>query len=222
MANNKKDFIIYGDETEGGKSQEQKKAEPDLSALKILPLRNMTMFPEVTMPVAIIRESSRQLVNAAYEGKFPIGVLCQKNAEDDNPTLNDLYKYGVVADVVKLFELPDGSLTAIVEARSAMRVIGPSKAYGYFDRGLFAEVELLNDVQAQNSDIEYPVIIDIIRKQATDMVEKSGNEPGVQFAIKDCPDHLLINMVATTIPVEVGTKQSLLEIRSSRNAVCRC
>lgn len=212
MSKKNDDFIIYESGTDSNSSQNVV-VQPNLSAMRILPLRNMTMFPEVTMPVAIIRDSSHRLVSDAFEHHYPIGVLCQIDPENDNPQLKDLYQIGVVANVVKLFDLPDGSCTAIVEARSAMKVICPADTKQPSE-GIVAEVELLSDKKVTKTDIEFPVIVDIIRKKTSELLEKSENEPNVQFAIKDCPDDLLINMVATTIPVEATIKQSLLEIRS--------
>lgn len=100
----------------------------DMSDLPILATRNLVLFPAVTMPLSLMRESAVKLAQYSYAHNVPIGVVCQKNPEVETPGLDDLYKYGVIADVLKVIELPDGSKTAIISARRKFRILGPVQA----------------------------------------------------------------------------------------------
>ena len=71
----------------------------------VMPLRNMVMFPHVVMPVTIGRASTLKLINAAYKKKLPIVLACQVSAEIDEPGYADLYHIGVMARVLRIFEM---------------------------------------------------------------------------------------------------------------------
>ena len=96
--------------------------KPDYDALPILPTHNLVLFPGVTTPLILVRASSLKLAKMAADTQTPIGVICQRNADIENPGINDLYPYGVVADVIKVFELPDGQHTALVKGREKIMI----------------------------------------------------------------------------------------------------
>ena len=88
-------------------------AQVNLDNIAILPLRNTVLFPTAILPVGIGRESSLRLVKEAFEKKNYIGVFCQKNENIENPTFEDLYDYGVLAKIVRVFNMNDNKTTAI-------------------------------------------------------------------------------------------------------------
>ena len=87
--------------------------------IPILPLRNMVLFPTMTMPVSVGREKSMQLIKEAIEQHAPIAVFCQIDSRIDDPAEKDLYHIGTIASVIKVLELPDGSTNVILQGRSA-------------------------------------------------------------------------------------------------------
>ena len=99
--------------------------DPSVDDLPILATRNLVLFPGVTIPISLGRENSIVTATESSERQIPIGVVCQLNPEEDNPAVTTgLFKYGVVADVLKVFDLPDGSKTALVRSRGKFRIIG--------------------------------------------------------------------------------------------------
>ena len=82
--------------------------------MPILPLRNMIIFPEIVMPVAIGRRSTLELVKTAYKKKTAIILATQKDAAVDSPELDDLYPLGVVGRIVRIIELPGGTTNALI------------------------------------------------------------------------------------------------------------
>ena len=83
--------------------------------LPILTLRNMVLFPGVAMPVLIGRKKTLRLIKEAQRKRMLIGVACQIDAEVEDPTVKDLYSVGVVAEVLKILEMPDDSTTVILQ-----------------------------------------------------------------------------------------------------------
>lgn len=96
--------------------------KPDYDALPILATQNLVLFPGVTTPLILVRNSSLNLAKMAADNHTPIGVICQRSADIENPGIEDLYPYGVVADVIKVFELPDGQHTALVKGREKIMI----------------------------------------------------------------------------------------------------
>ena len=87
---------------------------PDV--LPVLALRNAVMFPGTVYPVTIGREKSMRLVRDAEQKGLFIGAVPQKDISVEEPREQDLFEYGVVARVIKMLEMPDGSVTAILQS----------------------------------------------------------------------------------------------------------
>lgn len=83
----------------------------------ILPLRNMVLFPGVAMPVIVGRPKSMRLIKEAVQKKTLIGVVCQKEMNTEDPGFDDLYTTGVIADIVRVLEMPDGTTTVILQGK---------------------------------------------------------------------------------------------------------
>ena len=75
--------------------------------IPILPLRNMVLFPSMTMPVSVGREKSMRLIKEAEESHCSIAVVCQYDSHVDDPVERDLYRYGTIGTIIKVLELPD-------------------------------------------------------------------------------------------------------------------
>lgn len=97
--------------------------------LPILPLRNMVLFPGVLLPVAVARPKSLKLVRSVYEAEKPIGVCTQVDKNVEEPEISDLYPMGVAAKIVRIFEMPDNSVTIILEGKKRF-LLGESAGSG--------------------------------------------------------------------------------------------
>ena len=91
-------------------------------ALPILALRNTVLFPGTVIPVTVGREKSMKLIKEAEKDGKLIGTVPQKDAFIEDPVKEDLYEYGTVAKIVKTIEMPDGSITAILQGYNRFRV----------------------------------------------------------------------------------------------------
>ena len=85
--------------------------------LPILPVRNTVLFPGVVIPITVGRKKSIRLVKKAYRGDRTIGVVAQQNSTSEDPILEDLYKVGTVAKIIKMLVLPDGNTTIIIQGQ---------------------------------------------------------------------------------------------------------
>lgn len=180
--------------------------------LPILATRNLVLFPGVNIPINLGRESSLALAKRASEEKRPIGILCQLDPKNDSPkNLSELYRYGVVADVFQVIDLPDGSHTAIVRARQRFRIIGKSQSPRLND-SISAKIKLLQDTEPTNQ-AEFESIMDEVTRLACEIATKSHNGDkmfsNAVESINDLTDRL--NFIATNLPDEPEVKVRMLQ-----------
>ncbi|WP_256645404.1 endopeptidase La [Thermomonas paludicola] len=109
------------------------------SALPVLPLRDVVVFPHMVIPLFVGREKSIRALDIAVEGDKHILLVAQKSADTDDPQAADLHAIGTMAQVLQLLKLPDGTIKVLVEGLSRARV-GQVHAQ---DGALFAEAEVL-------------------------------------------------------------------------------
>ena len=182
----------------------------------VLPLRNLVMFPHVVMPVTIGRASSLKLINMAYKKKQPIILVCQISSEVDEPGYSDLYHVGVVAKVIRIFEMPGGTTTAIMQsAGPKVHLDGIVRTQPYM-RGMVTEMEEI--VEDEQSD-EFKALMESCKDLANKYVEKSERlSPDTSFAIKNL-DHptILVNFICTNFPFNVDEKVQLLRYDSLKD-----
>ena len=199
-------------EIKGEVGNEEDIQKLDGQDIPILALRNMVLFPGVTLPIAVGRDKSLKLINEVQRTNRPIGVVCQRNSKVEDPWLNDLYEVGVVADVVKVLELGDGSTNVILQGRSVFHLDDLTEASPY----LRGRISLLDEVMPFENDKEFEVIA-MSLKELTFNILRNLTEGGQEmaFAIKNIDNPIyLINFLATNIPFSPTEKQNLLQERS--------
>ena len=193
-------------------------ADGDLKdIIPILPLRNTIVFPGTSLPVAVARGKSLKLLSKVnrLEKKF-IGLLCQKDANVEDPEQNDLYSIGVIGEVLRVIKLPDSDTTTIiVQGKKRFRLKELVQATPFFT----GTYELLDAFVAEKKgDEEYRVLVDSIRELMLQMLRMYG-EPPKEFVSKlksKSAIPLLVNYCCTNLPVPAAEKQALLEIEDEK------
>ncbi|HRG79423.1 MAG TPA: LON peptidase substrate-binding domain-containing protein, partial [Cyclobacteriaceae bacterium] len=90
--------------------------------LSILPIKNTVLFPGVVIPITVTRQKSIRLIKKAYQGNRIIGVIAQKNKQAEEPGMDDLYRFGTVARIIKMLVLPDGNTTIIIQGKNRFQI----------------------------------------------------------------------------------------------------
>ena len=176
----------------------------DLSDIPILTLRNIVLFPNVTMPVAIGRQKSLNLIHEAQKNKTAIGVVCQKDSSTEDPGLDDLYRVGVVAEIIKILELPDNTTNVILQGRGRLSIDSLTAKAPY----LRAKVEQSAEQMPDEHDQEFMVLVNSIRDLTLKMLSNLGDEgKELFFAIKNIDNPFyFINFLSANFPFEVADK----------------
>ena len=187
----------------------EKKQEDFPELVGLLPLRNMVLFPGVVLPIAVGRKKSQQLVKKAFKDNTLIGVVAQKDAKVENPTFDDLYTTGTTAKVLRILEMPDNSITAILQGISRFDISEIVSDTPYFQVKI--SERLLDQTTPEGENLV--AMEEAIKDLASQVVENSNNMSGESmFALRNINNYLLlINFLSTHFPFKVDEKQSLLE-----------
>ena len=185
---------------------------PTPDEVPILPVRNLVLFPGVVSPILIGRESSSMLIKRAEKRSLVIGIVCQRDPEVDEPTKEDLYDYGVFAKIVKQLTLPNGNITAIVQALGRLQLIGLTGDHPY----LTGQVELTPEIQPEKHDKEFRTGMQDLRKQVNDYINMSDDIPDeATFAVQNINnDVMALNFTCSNMPFSIKEKMMLLECES--------
>ena len=177
-------------------------------SLPILPLRNTVLFPGVVIPISAGRDKSIKLINEAYAGNKIIGVVAQKNEEDEDPTKNDIHTVGTVARILRVLKMPDGNITVILQGKKRFAIDAVTSEKPYL-KALIKEVE---EKRPSKHDTEFSAIVDSVKDLAITIIKESPNIPSeATFAIKNIESQsFLINFVSSNMNLSVNEKQSLL------------
>ena len=180
--------------------------------LPVLALRNAVLFPGAVFPITIGREKSVRLIQDAEKEGFFIGAVPQNDVMVEEPQEEDLCRYGSVCKVLKTLEMPDGTITAILQAFKRLAL---DAVLGY-EPYITARVHYLPDLlleDARSTDIK--AISESLKEKAIHILRASNigtrETIGALKAIDDF--RFLVNFIATTIEVEnFESKIQLLEM----------
>jgi len=177
--------------------------------LAILPLRNNVLFPGVVIPITVGRDKSIKLIQEANKGSKIIGVVSQKNQEEESPGFDDLYKVGTVAQIIKLLKMPDGTTTVIIQGKRKFEMVSCVKEDPY----IFANVKMIVDKKLPKKNKELDVMFSTVKELALQIIKESPNIPSeASFAIGNIESPtFLVNFISSNMNADLVKKQSMLE-----------
>lgn len=168
-------------------------------SLPILALRNAVLFPGTVYPITIGREKSIRLIEDAERSNTFIGAVPQNDLSVEDPRKDDLYRYGTVAKIVKTLEMPDGTITAILQGFKRFEVEDVFEYNPY----LLGRVRYMDDIVPEE-DTKVRMIAESLKEKATAIIKSSTFVPREAAAALKGIDNFefLVNFIATTIEVE--------------------
>ena len=168
-------------------------------SLPILALRNAVLFPGTVYPITIGREKSIRLIEDAERNNAFIGAVPQNDLAVEDPREQDLYSYGTVAKIVKTLEMPDGTITAILQGYRRFEIESVVEYVPY----MLGRVRYLEDVVPEQ-DTKVRMIAESLKEKASSIIRSSSFVPReAASALKSIESFdFLVNFIATTIEVE--------------------
>jgi ATP-dependent Lon protease len=190
--------------------EEMMNAEDVPKEVPILPLRNTVLFPGVVIPITVGRDKSIKLIKEAYQGDKTIGVVAQKNADVEDPSVDDLQKTGTIARIIKILQMPDGNTTAIIQGKKRFEITEITQLDPYFK----ANIVSLEYKKMVPEDKNFTALISSVKDLSIQIVEKSPGIPSeAVFAINNIESPVfLLNFISSNLNVENKAKQELLEM----------
>ena len=183
-------------------------------SLPVLTLRNAVLFPGAVFPVTIGRQKSIKLIRDAEAQNLFIGAVPQKDVSVEMPKYQDLYRYGTVAKVVKTLEMPDGSLTAVLQGMRRFEL----ESIVEYEPYILARVHYLEEIVPHEDD-NVRMIAESLKEKAGNIIRVSNFAPREAVnAIKSIDNfHFLVNFIATTIETDnYKDKMELLQYEDMR------
>ncbi|GGM73726.1 Lon protease [Dyadobacter beijingensis] len=184
--------------------------------LAILPIRQTVLFPGMVIPVTVVRQKAIRLVKKIYRNsdinQRILGAVTQAIPNKEDPTAEDLYNIGTVAQILKMITLPDGNVTIIVQGRQRFEI----KAIVNEEPYLTAEVRAIEDSFVGPTKKEAKALLQSLRDGAHKIMRLNPEIPQeARIALDNIESPIfLIHFLSSNINVEVADKQKLLEERN--------
>ncbi len=178
--------------------------------LPLLPLRDVVVFPHMVIPLFVGRPKSIKALEAAMDQGKSIMLAAQKAAAKDEPTAEDIYSIGCVANILQMLKLPDGTVKVLVEGAQRARVQKIYDSESHF----YADLEPLSSEEDDNAEIE--AMRRAIVQQFDQYVKLNKKIPPEILASLSGIDDAgrLADTIAAHLPLKLEQKQAILEIFS--------
>jgi len=195
--------------TESEKSESPRpKRAPRGDLMAVLPLRDIVMFPHMIVPLFVGREKSVRALEAVMKEDKQILLVAQKNATQDDPSIDDIYRIGTVSTILQLLKLPDGTVKVLVEGGRRARITGFKETESFFE----AVVEPIPDVGADRKDIEATARGVVSQFEQYIKLNKKI-APEVLVSLNQISDpSKLADTVAGHLNLKIPEKQEILEV----------
>ena len=175
--------------------------------IPVLPLRDVVVYPHMVIPLFVGREKSITCLESAMEANKQVLLVAQKEADTDEPSIDDLFKVGTVATILQLLKLPDGTVKVLVEGQQR------------------AKIHEFKESEFFLADAEYVVTSELDEKEQEVVVRSAINQfEGFIKLNKKIPPEVLTSLngideaarladtIAAHMPLKLVDKQHVLEI----------
>ncbi len=185
-----------------------KQADKEVETYPMVPIRDVVIFPFMMVPFVIGRASSVKALEEALSRDKQIFLATQKDASQDNPGEEDIYRMGTIATIAQSIRLPDGNIRVLVEGNMRARAVLFHEREDFME----ADVEIAVPVRVSSSKLA------LVTKQLNQLLEEysklnpNSNYETVFQSVRKADAERLADTIAATLPVSVEDKQTLLGI----------
>ncbi|HEY2049698.1 MAG TPA: LON peptidase substrate-binding domain-containing protein, partial [Caulobacteraceae bacterium] len=179
-----------------------------INTIPVLPLRDIVVFPHMVVPLFVGREKSVRALEEVMKGDKQILLVTQKDRDQDDPTPGDIFEVGVLATVLQLLKLPDGTVKVLVEGKSRAAVLRFTDHDTYYE----ADIAAIEDQGGEAHEAE--ALSRAVIEQFDNYVKLNKKiPPEALAAIPQITDPgRLADTIAAHLAVKIADRQQLLEI----------
>jgi ATP-dependent Lon protease len=179
----------------------------DVKTLPLLPLRDIVVFPHMIVPLFVGREKSVRALEEVMRSDKQILLATQKSAADDDPQPDAIYTVGVLASVLQLLKLPDGTVKVLVEGGQRVRISRFTDNQAYFEA----------EASAMDEEVADPAEVEAMMRAASEKFEEYVKlnkkvPPEALSAVGEITDAAkMADTISAHLAVKLADKQELLE-----------
>ena len=180
--------------------------------LPILAIRNTVIFPVLAFPINVGRDKSLQAVERALEGDKLLGILAQRDAKNEDPSVDELYATGTVVKILKSVKMPGNKLSVIIQGLARIKV----RRWHQTTPHLRADVEVFEEASEHAADLDQNM--GVLRDLAQRIIDLSPQIPSeASFLVRSIDNPgVLADIVASNLGISVEEKQDLLDTLETR------
>ncbi len=186
---------------------------PDDHSFPVVPLRDTVVFPHQVLPLTVGRDMSMQAVDTAMDADQMLVVVAQKDPSIDRPRRHDVYRFGTLARILKVFELPDQSSTVLIQGQERVRIDKITQTSPHFQADITSLAE-----EEPEMDTRTEALVASIQgsyQRAAELAPYLATEHVVMVHNTDSPSELA-DFVTSTLQLPLEDKQDLLETPSAQ------
>lgn len=179
-----------------------------ITSLPLIPLRGISIFPNMIIHFDVGREKSRAAINAAMENQTEIFLSTQKDYEIEDPEFDDIYEIGTICKIKQIIKLPNDVIRVLVEG------IDRGRLTNLITNEEYLEGEIEKIVEPSNEEYEgMEAYVNLLKKSFSKYIKASGTVRNNVMSIFDTIDNYseLADVVASYIIVDEDTRQEVLQ-----------
>lgn len=186
--------------------------DADKSAVAVLATRNLVLFPSITIPIDLVRESALKVARFAVKEKKLVVLACQNDPAAGSATsAKDVAPYAVFAQIIDVIDLPNESHTALVRGLDRVKILGDATHSAFEGCDLTVRVRSLSEQEPGEKDSEWGVLGDSIKAQVKELSRKGMEDPMLLQATEEANSiGWMINNLATQLPFPQKDKVEML------------
>ncbi len=180
---------------------------PDV--IPLLPIRDIVIYPYMMIPLFIGRELSINAVNEALERDRHIFLVVQKDAAEDDPAPDDLYRVGTVATILRMLKLDDGRVKILVQGMTKGILQEFVREDPYFE----TRIEKVIEPQVIEVSIEVEALMRNVKEKIEQILNLKSLPPEIVMVTDNVADPgVLADLVASNLRLQIEESQAILEI----------
>lgn len=181
--------------------------------LPVLPLRDVVVFPHMVIPLYVGRAKSIIALEMAMQKGKHILVVAQKDAGQDNPTVEDVFNIGTIASIRQILKMPDSTVKVLVEGEQRVRIVHYTHDVNNPDDCFICEVELINDTKVQSNKESDILLRTVIAEFENYITLNPKIPPEILTSLNGVEDlSRVADTIAAQLEIKNAEKQAILEL----------
>jgi len=191
-------------------TREQKEKDIDVpEVLAVLPIRDVVVFPMISLPLFVGRPSSVMALEHALGSHKLVLLVAQKDGSIENPALGDLFEVGTVASVVRMLKLPDGRVKVLIQGHKRARILELAQEEPF----LSVRVEVLEEPKLTDIPLEVEALMRNVKEKIEKIIQLRDMPLEIMAVVNNIAEPgVLADLVASNLRLKIEEWQAVLEL----------